>query len=918
MFPHHLMCIIMFVFWVKSNADTVYSNENDSVVLEEFVLDEMPRLIKTSDAVYPDSIIKKGVEGAVLLELLIDTSGKVDSVTVQKGIHPVLDSLSIDAARKLLFTPAISNDEAVEVFLTYEYPFYINNVIEDPKTYVNFKGRVLEKGTREPIKDAFISISYCDTCLKSSSSSYLLERKLPFDRFLELIDMIDGQWVEEEYVITQSDSLGYFNFKSLPQGVANFKIISDGHQKYFDTLSITSDSVKNITVRIEKSNNHELSVTVYGRKESEEIIARELKIDEIKTIPGFSKDVVKAVHALPGIARPAYGGEDISIRGADPTQNRYYFDGISIPYLWHFNVYGSNSIINSNVIKNMSVLSGGYGSRYGNALGGVMAFQSNDIETNTLHGVFDLGLTSTALTVEFPIKDKVGVLLSIRRDYLMSIYKFAAEKFKDEEIDWGGYYSDYFLKVQYKPNKKHDIFGVIFGTKDTLFEIYPDQSSESINKEDQLCTGKKFTQFIVGWDYKVNKKLKNTMRLGFRNIDRKEQFGDFFKIKHDGFALEIKDELNYKHNNKVLLFGGLDIHIEPDSLEIKFGFNDNEQKLGTKMNCGPLAGYLGSKFNINKKIEIKPEFRIDYYPDPNTKGALLPEFWDYDFDNTTQYSVEPSLKLSAKYNINSDHNIRFFTGTYNENSANAIMSNWIDKDYKITKGSQISLGYEAQINDHLLFSVDGYYNHQWDRTRYSTSEELQLEPNVFIRVGNKARMKGLEFLLKKEREKAFSGWVTYTIAHSERYNANLKKWELYSGDMRHNFQIIANWKLKRGVEFGTRLHITDGLPYTPKYMAYYDSDYNYYEYVEGDKNSERHSPYLGLDLRLDKTYTTKRTMITLYLESIRTLHWLSEIKKDDGTPLYSPKESNDYYYDYSGFSPEINFPLPGAGIEVKF
>lgn len=914
-----IFCVLFYAITLSYSEELIEDIKIDSLSLNtDSYLDVLPKLIKESPANYPDSLIKEGIEGVVLLELLIDTAGSVDSVIINQKLNPILDSLSKDAAKKLVFKPALVDNNAVPVFLLYEYRFFMDDVIGELEEYVNLSGKVLMKGTREKISDAIIAVSYCDSCLYNNESLNSLERKLPFDKYLEVIGDFDNQWIEEGFVVTKTDSIGNFRFNSLPTGIANVKVVASNFIPYNEIVNTGRDSTHEMIVRLKPEDYNDLSVTVYGKRETDEVVTRTLEINEIKSVPGFSKDVVKAVRALPGIARPAYGGEDISIRGADPSQNRYYFDGISIPYLWHFNVYGSNSILNTNVIKDMSLFSGGFSSRYGNALGGIMSFSSKDIRNDMIHGVFDLGFTNTSLTLEFPVKEKVGVFLSLRRDYIMSIFKLVSEKIQDEEMDWGGYYSDYFLKVQYKPTEKHNLFGVVFGTKDTLFEEYPEQGDGNINKEDAMCDGKKFTQFILGWDYDINTKLKNTMRVGFRKVKRTDKYGDFFKITHDGFALEIKDELMFELNKNINLFGGIDFHIEPDSMKIKFSFDGNVWGKGAKMNSGPLGGYFGCKVSLLSKVEINPEFRLDYYPDPNFKGSILPEFWDYEFDNNTDNSVEPSFRLSTKYDLNKSHNFKFSAGTYNQNPNDVVMSAWQDDNLKVSKGSQFTLGYEGRVTDYILIGIDGYVNKQWDRIRYSTAEEYEKDPDVVVRSGGEARMKGLEFLIKHERKKRFSGWLTYTLAHSERYNVNKKRWELYDGDMMHNFQLVANWKLKRGVEFGTRMQITDGLPYTPRTMEYYDSDYSYYESTAGKKNSKRHSPYLGLDLRLDKTYTLKRTMITLYLESIRTLHWLSEIKKSDGTPLYSPKESNNYYYDYSGFTPDINFPLPGLGMEIKF
>lgn len=894
----------------------LYSQHKDMVLDSD--IDVLPVLINESNANYPDTLIKENVEGTVLLELLIDETGEIDSVKIVDSLHPMLDSLSVNAAKDLRFSPAKINDESVAVILQYEYKFSIDDVIKNVDRYKNYTGVILEKGTRKRVENALITVSYCDTCIKSSNSLNVLERKLSFKKYIETIGKFENQWIENNSIITQSDSLGRFSFFSLPIGDANVKIIAQGYLTQEFKNSISYDSTIDVLIRVKKEDYHDLQMMIYGKKENNEVIQRVLNIKEIKSVPGFSKDVVKAVQTLPGVARPSYGGEDISIRGADPTQNKYYFEGISVPYLWHFDVYGVNSIMNSNVIDDMSLLSGGFGSSYGNVLGGVLSFTSRDVRNDMAHGVFDLGVTNTSITLEIPIYKNIGALVSLRRDYIMSVLNFASKQIYGEETGFGGYYADYFFKLHYQPNKKNEVFGIVFGSKDTLFEETDEFDESQIDNEDVFCKGKKFTQLILGWDFNLKNFIKNKLRVGIRNVDKKDKYYEYFHIKQDGYVLEVRDELTIQINDDIKIFGGLDIRSEPIKMSMSINFNDTIIEHFKKMNEGPFGAFIGLNIKSLKKFEIKPEFRIDYFPDPHYNGSILPEFWDYDFNNTTKYSVEPTFRISTKYKLNDFHTFKFSAGTYNQNSSDIIVSKWQSNDLKLTKGSQFTLGYEGYLNNHILISVDGYINNQWDKRRYSTEEELEKDPLTDVRSGGKARMKGLEFLVKYERKKRLSGWITYTLAHSERYDSNVKKWELYDGDLRHNFQIVADWKLKRGVTFGTRFHITDGLPYTPKVVQYYDSDYSYYEYIEGEKNSERHNAYLGLDLRLDKTFTLKRSLLTFYLESIRTLHWLGWINKKDGTPIYAPKESNSYYYDYSGFVPDINVPLPGAGFEIKF
>jgi hypothetical protein len=59
-------------------------------------------------------------------------------------------------------------------------------------------------------------------------------------------------------------------------------------------------------------------------------------------------------------------------------------------------------------------------------------------------------------------------------------------------------------------------------------------------------------------------------------------------------------------------------------------------------------------------------------------------------------------------------------------------------------------------------------------------------------------------------------------------------------------------------------------------------------------------------------------MLTGYVEFDRIIHWLTLVNKDNGMPLYSPNETNEYYYDYSGFNSRPGIPMITLGLTLEF
>ena len=64
---------------------------------------------------YPDRLKKEGVDGTILLDIVIDTKGNPKSVGVWKSLHPELDSLTVDAFKKWKFEPFLHKGEPMHV-----------------------------------------------------------------------------------------------------------------------------------------------------------------------------------------------------------------------------------------------------------------------------------------------------------------------------------------------------------------------------------------------------------------------------------------------------------------------------------------------------------------------------------------------------------------------------------------------------------------------------------------------------------------------------------------------------------------------------------------------------------------------------------------------------------------------------------
>ena len=87
-----------------------------------------PTLIKGSVKLnYPSFLKKAGIEGTVVLWLLIDERGQVKKVQINRSSgNKALDDAAIRAYRMARFTPAMSRDRPVKVWVQYPVQFKLN------------------------------------------------------------------------------------------------------------------------------------------------------------------------------------------------------------------------------------------------------------------------------------------------------------------------------------------------------------------------------------------------------------------------------------------------------------------------------------------------------------------------------------------------------------------------------------------------------------------------------------------------------------------------------------------------------------------------------------------------------------------------------------------------------------------------
>jgi len=115
------------------------AKENDNLKLEKDDPDKIPipaddylvtsqvALVRDVRIPYPPEAKKANIEGPVVMDLIIDQSGKVRSVVLVRGPGSGLNEAAVEAAKSFEFRPAKVGDQTVAVKIRYTYRFVLEN-----------------------------------------------------------------------------------------------------------------------------------------------------------------------------------------------------------------------------------------------------------------------------------------------------------------------------------------------------------------------------------------------------------------------------------------------------------------------------------------------------------------------------------------------------------------------------------------------------------------------------------------------------------------------------------------------------------------------------------------------------------------------------------------------------------------------
>jgi hypothetical protein len=712
-----------------------------------------------------------------------------------------------------------------------------------------------------------------------------------------------------------TDVNGFFSIMKIPPGQYTLMVSYMG----FDTLQIpitikANDLItKKLYLKKSTYTLDEFSISAAREDKKVETQTSIIKITpkEIGQIPsiGGQPDLAQYLQVLPGVIFSGDQGGQLYIRGGPPIQNKVLLDGMEIYQAFHS--IGLFSVFDVDILKNVDVMTGGFGAEYGGRISSVMNITTRDGNKNRISGKIDASTFGAKVLLEGPIAKAKGendagasFILSVKNSYLAQSSKIFYKYIDENGLPYN--YLDIYGKIS---------INAANGSKINLYGFdFSDNVQYQILQKYQWNSYGGGTNFIVipggspvllegnfaYSQYKVTLQQENTS-------PRSSSISGF----SGGF------HFTYFFGKNALKYG---IDLSGYKTNLTF-YNSINRAIILDQNTTDPSLYVKYKWLIGKFI-LEGGLRLQYYA---SLGSA---------------SLEP--RLAIKYNVTERFRLKMAAGIYSQN----LVSTTYDKDVvnlfygfiggpnnlpdqfnghtvtsKYQKCDQLVLGFETDITRELSLNVEGYYKYYPQLTNLNRNKLYEdipenadkpdyLKKDFIIESGD---AEGIDVSLRYDY-KRLHFWGVYSLCFIHRFDGI--SWYVPVYDRRHNLNLTASYVFgkKQGWEADIRWNYGSGFPFTQTAGFYEQLNFSdlgssvvnqngTLGIIYSDYNKGRLPYYSRLDLNLKKKFDLGRyTKLEINVSVTNALN-----------------QQNIFYFDRVSYKRVDQLPLmPSLGFSFTF
>ena len=668
-----------------------------------------------------------------------------------------------------------------------------------------------------------------------------------------------------------SNEYGFYSI-SVPEGSYTLEFSYIGFGNIIKSVSLSANY--KLDVELGEMKNELAEVVVTAKEEDSNVrevsmSVNKLDITTIKSMPTLlgEVEIIRSLQLLPGVNSVGEGATGFNVRGGSIDQNLILLDEAPVYNSSH--LFGFFSVFNPDAVKDVKLYKGGIPSRYGGRLSSILDVRMKEGNNKKLNINGGVGFIFSRLSVEAPIiKDKSSLIVAARRSYIDVLAKpFLSESLNGSELN----FYDLTLKTNYDINDKNRLFISGYFGRDNFG--FGDQAGFNWGNK----TG------TIRWNHLFSERLFSNLTFYFSDYDYQIKFGNDSQNKFDWNAsiqnIGVKPEFSFflKPGN-LLKFGGQSILYTFDPGNA-VGVSEGEERdfsLPQKY-AMENAVYVENEIDITTTIKANYGLRLssftylgkgtayeyaDGIPGERRYATSATEYDDWE-SIKTYYNFEPRLSLQMQLSSNNSIKASYNRTTqYIHLVSNTTAATPVDvwtpstNNIRPSTADQVAFGYFQNLNDNTYeLSAEVYYKTMNNLVDYIDGADLLL--NQFIEgdlIEGEGRAYGIELMAKKTKGK-INGWLSYTLARTERQTPGINGGEWYASrfDQLHNLSLTGFYEINDRWTTSANFAFNTGSPTTFPTTRYTIQGF----VVPHNANEERNNVRLPNYHRLDLSITRK-------------------------------------------------------------
>ena len=673
--------------------------------------------------------------------------------------------------------------------------------------------------------------------------------------------------VEGTQIMSRAGSGGAFTLTDVPAGQQRITCGAISYNKQTKTVTVPEGGTVAVNFVLEIGAVIESEeVVVHDKKElideTPQTSAHKFDIEELQDNAGAFEDVAKTMKKLPGVVQSSAFTADMYVRGAQNWENLILIDKMLLMNPYHFGV--GLSIINTDLVKDVTFYAGGFPAKYPFATGSVLDVTYKDGNRERVDGMLAISMLSASGHVTGPIGDNVTFILSARRSYY------------DVMIDLLDYndvpvpiFSDYLIRTTFDLGEYNRILVFALRSEDSIRLKIDEENPTSVDEGSAAYTG--LTQvYGMNWELFPVKwfHMTNSLSHQILNLDANLTADAPLFANSQVNATYLHNQMEFQvHPRNLLTLGGdigrvsvdLDARIRISSFVLGSNFQSDLDYFDTDFQHDKPVELYGGYFQnetelVKNKLRSNIGARFDYFKSDGEGWMISPRA-------AMAWTVVPKTVLKGSWGI-------YYFPPFN---ILATDKEWGNPDLRPSKATHYVLGLEQGVTEHGMLRVETFYI-DFDDLQFQNFQQptdtldalvstVSGDPpigRVDWRNSGFGKSYGVELFAQKKLSGKWDGWLAYTLMEVL-YNDGMGMYGWFHPfqDQRHTLNLVGNYRPFENWTFSGTFTLSSGKPYTPITgwkREYEGTFFQYWTPIQGEINSARLPVYHQLDVRIERKW----------------------------------------------------------------